>query len=993
MAVIKIYMCVFLSFIIWKHSLGLYADQVGLFDWRQSYVGKVKFSFFDVSTHSSKRLFVGTESNVIAALNSRTGSIIWRQVLEESEGVLDALLYRDNVLVSSSSAGKFIRSWDTNNGGLLWEAVGKSTASPDKEINSPFHGWDGPQTALVQSKENELVISLASNVVKAFTLQDGSEKWTLDNSEQTADYFSFQHSNGFLYLVGVQNDVNIVIQKVNIENGQVKGERRIGAPWVNNGASCVFVKKSNLVCAETFSNSIHVMSLTDESAPVKTLSLASLGLGVEDLSHGKPSLKLFGSYSTSWNERSEFLLKVSKTHQLILNLNSDRSITVVTKFTEQTLLSASVLGNKAILVSITPVTDESLELKCFDLDSKKELPDMTQKTVMADHGEPEDAVVYLFTKKENELGYRVFLATSDHAVSLIQFPGRIMWSREEALAEVTAVEVVELPFSPSQANFETLQEEFGAHPNDDVVSMFIRRIRAQVKQFQVLVKQFQAFVKAQQEHGFFAESADEEEEQLTRDQFNLRKLILIVTSSGKLFGLNSADGSIVWKYFLPSLAPFSQNDKQYSLLYTQRTVAHFPLTAQCVVLGKSRTSDGSLLHVFNPITGKPIGPGHHRGNQLPYRVAQSLLLPHTDAKHTKLLLLLDSSLNVHVFPRTSASIEIVSKASSSIFFFMADKGKGDLKGYMLLSDVEKSIFHVREMWNVNFPQSQQTITNIALKSPLEHVHSQGKVLGDRRVLYKYLNPNLIAVGTEVTPDSKPGISIYLIDAVTGLIVFHARHKNAKGPIHMVHSENWLVYCLYNTKSRRYEVTVLEMYDGYTERNNTSLSSFDPPPLPMVLQQSYIFPTTIRTATVTITERGITHKNLLLGLQTGYILSLPKNYLDPRRKFVPTQQDREEGLHPYIPELGLNPLAFINYNQTVANLHGVYTAGSGLESTCLVFAYGLDLYWTRITPSRMFDVLKEDFDYWFIFGTLGILVLVTIVSQRLASIKMLRQAWQ
>ena len=43
---------------------------------------------------------------------------------------------------------------------------------------------------------------------------------------------------------------------------------------------------------------------------------------------------------------------------------------------------------------------------------------------------------------------------------------------------------------------------------------------------------------------------------------------------------------------------------------------------------------------------------------------------------------------------------------------MADKEKGELKGYMLLSDKEKSTFHVREMWNVNFPQSQQTITNI-----------------------------------------------------------------------------------------------------------------------------------------------------------------------------------------------------------------------------------------------------------------------------------------
>lgn len=985
-------MCVFLSLINWKLCLGLFEDQVGLFDWRQSYLGKVKFSYFDVSTQSSKRLFVGTESNVVAALNSRTGSIIWRQVLEESEGALDTLLYRENLLVSSSSNGKYLRSWDTSNGALLWESLARS-ASSVKEVTSPFHGWSGLRTALVEDKENDLVISLAFNMVKAFSPQDGSVKWSHDSSGQTADYFNFQHSSGDLYLIGIQNDVDIVIKKLSVETGEVKGERRIGAPWIGNGASCTFVKSLNLVCAEIFSNSIHLISVSDESATVKTLSLTSLGLGVEDLAVSKPSLHSFGSFSNSWDERSEFLLKLSKTQQLVLKLNSDRSLKLLAKFTEPSLLSAAELGNKAILASVTPITEESSEIKCYDLDDWRLLQDMSQKVAMVDRGEAADALLYLFNKKENELGYRVLLTTTDHAVLLIQFPGRIMWSREEALADITAVEVVELPFSPSQANFETLQEEFGAHPNDDILSMFIHRIRAQVKQFQVLVKQFQAFVKAQQEHGFFAESTDNEEEQLTRDQFNLRKLIIIVTSSGKIFGLNSADGSIVWKYFLPALAPFSQNEKKYSLLYTQRTVAHFPLTAQCIVLGKSRTSEGSLIHVFNPITGKPTSPGHLKGNQLPYRVVQSMLLPHTDAKHTKILLLLDSSLNVHVFPRTTDAIEIVSKASSSIFFFLADKEKNNLKGYMLLSDTQKNVFHVRDMWNVNFPHSQQTISNIASKSPLEHVHSQGKVLGDRRVLYKYLNPNLIAVGTEVTQQSKPGISIYLIDAVTGLIIFHTRHKSAKGPIHMVHSENWLVYCLYNTKSRRYELTVLEMYDGYTERNSTALSSFEPPPMPIILQQSYIFPTTVRTATVTITERGITHKTLLFGLQTGYIWSLPKNFLDPRRKFLPTQQDREEGLHPYIPELTANPLAFINYNQTVASINGVYTAGSGLESTCLVFAYGLDLYWTRITPSRMFDVLKEDFDYWFILGTLGILVLVTIVSQRLASIKMLRQAWQ
>lgn len=59
--------------------------------------------------------------------------------------------------------------------------------------------------------------------------------------------------------------------------------------------------------------------------------------------------------------------------------------------------------------------------------------------------------------------------------------------------------------------------------------------------------------------------------------------------------------------------------------------------------------------------------------------------------------------------------------------------------------------------------------SLATKSPAEHVHSQGKVLGDRRVLYKYLNPNLISLGTEAMTDGKPSISIYFVDVVTGKV--------------------------------------------------------------------------------------------------------------------------------------------------------------------------------------------------------------------------------
>lgn len=63
-------------------------------------------------------------------------------------------------------------------------------------------------------------------------------------------------------------------------------------------------------------------------------------------------------------------------------------------------------------------------------------------------------------------------------------------------------------------------------------------------------------------------------------------------------------------------------------------------------------------------------------------------------------------------------------------------------------------------------------------------------------------------------------------------------------------------------------------------------------------------------------------------------------LDPRRPISSTTQGREEGAIPYIPELPLPTENYINYNQTIARLRKIYTAPSGLESTCLVVATGL-----------------------------------------------------
>jgi len=71
--------------------------------------------------------------------------------------------------------------------------------------------------------------------------------------------------------------------------------------------------------------------------------------------------------------------------------------------------------------------------------------------------------------------------------------------------------------------------------------------------------------------------------------------------------------------------------------------------------------------------------------------------------------------------------------------------------------------------------------------------------------------------------------------------------------------------------------------------------------------------------------------------TGHLLEVPWAFLDPRR---PLGEPKEEGAIPYIPELPMPSESMINYNKSLMCVDGIYTTPSSLESTCLVFVYGL-----------------------------------------------------
>ncbi|XP_031701137.1 ER membrane protein complex subunit 1 isoform X2 [Anarrhichthys ocellatus] len=942
----------------------VFEDQVGKFDWRQQYVGKVRFAHFDTHVQSSKKVLLATENNVFASLNTRTGELLWRHVdMTGPEGNIDALLQygQDAVLVVGN--GRQLRSWDINVGGLNWEIVLDSGSF---------------QSACLVGQQDFVkhVAVLKKTVISLHYLSNGHQKWVENLPEsETVDYQAvYSGGNGEVYALGVVPHSHIAIVAYSLEDGEIIKQISVEAPWLSNiQASCAVIGQGMLTCVDSAAGSLYTLDLHEQSQMTQ-IPLQSLGL---EVTPGFQPVLVSTQPNPARPPLSEFFLQLGPEHHLLLQL-SDGQIVTLRDFKPAMLVSFSTPGEKTVAAVMSPKNKTACSLNLFSAESGRRLLDTTLIfNLDPNGGKPEKLHVQAFLKKDDSVGYRVMVQTEDHMLTFIQQPGRVMWTRDEALSDVVTMEMVDLPLTGTQAE---LEGEFGKKA-DGLLSMLLKRLSSQIILLQAWIAHlWKMFYDARKPRSQVKN--DVTIETLSRDEFNLQKMMVMVTASGKLFGIDSKTGSIVWRHYLdniPSNAAFK--------LMVQRTTAHFPHPPQCTLLIKDKDTGLATLHVFNPIFGKK---SHVTPPALPQPILQSLMLPLMDQDYAKVLLLVDDQYKVSAFPSTKNVLQQLQEMASSIFFYLVDSNQGRLSGYRLRTDLSTEL-----IWEILMPTEVQKIVSIKGKRPNEHVHSQGRVMGDRSVLYKYLNPNLLAVVTESTDlhQERSFIGILLIDGVTGRIIHDAVQRKTRGPVHVVHSENWVVYEYWSTKSRRNEFSVIELYEGMELYNSTVFSSLDRPHAPQVLQQSYIFPSSISAMEATLTEKGITSRHLLVGLPSGGILSLPKMFLDPRRPEIVTEQSREENLIPYAPELLIRTEWFINYNQTVSRVRGIYTAPSGLESTCLVVAYGLDIYQTRVYPSKQFDVLKDDYDYMLISSVLFALFFATMISKRLAEVKLLNRAWR
>uniref|UniRef100_A0A8C0K2M5 ER membrane protein complex subunit 1 n=1 Tax=Canis lupus dingo TaxID=286419 RepID=A0A8C0K2M5_CANLU len=914
-------------------AAAVYEDQVGKFDWRQQYVGKLKFASLEFSP-GSKKLVVATEKNVIAALNSRTGEILWRHVDKgTAEGAVDAMLLYGQDAITVSNGGRIMRSWETNIGGLNWEIT--------------LDSGSFQALGLVGLQESVRYIAVLKKTTLALHHLSSHlpTRWWLPRSAL--------HKLLFLRVVTfILTQAPLVLV-------------RVSTPWLQSlTGACGVVDEAVLVCPDPSSRSLQTLALETEWE-LRQIPLQSLDL---EFASGFQPRVLPTQPNPVDPSRAQFFLQLSPSHYALLHYRHG-ALSLLKNFPQAALVSFATTGEKTVAAVVT-CRSEVVSVESNGQHWRVFLPYWLGLCLQL--------YIQVFLKKDDSVGYRALVQTEDHLLLFLQQLGKVvLWGREESLAEVVCLEMVDLPLTGAQAE---LEGEFGKKA-DGLLGMFLKRLSSQLILLQAWTSHlWKMFYDARKPRSQIKNEINVDT--LARDEFNLQKMMVMVTASGKLFGIESSSGTILWKQYLPNVKP----DSSFKLM-VQRTTAHFPHPPQCTLLVKDKDTGMSSLYVFNPIFGKwsQVAPP-----VLKRPILQSLLLPIMDQDYAKVLLLIDDEYKVTAFPATRNVLRQLHELAPSIFFYLVDAEQGRLCGYRLRKDLTTEL-----SWELTIPPEVQRIVKVKGKRSSEHVHSQGRVMGDRSVLYKSLNPNLLAVVTESTDvhHERTFIGIFLVDGVTGRIIHSSVQRKAKGPVHIVHSENWVVYQYWNTKARRNEFTALELYEGTEQYNATAFSSLDRPQLPQVLQQSYIFPSSISAMEATITERGITSRHLLIGLPSGAILSLPKALLDPRRPEIPTEQSREENLIPYSPDVQIHAERFINYNQTVSRMRGIYTAPSGLESTCLVVAYGLDIYQTRVYPSKQFDVLKDDYDYVLISSVLFGLVFATMITKRLAQVKLLNRAWR
>lgn len=282
--------------------------------------------------------------------------------------------------------------------------------------------------------------------------------------------------------------------------------------------------------------------------------------------------------------------------------------------------------------------------------------------------------------------------------------------------------------------------------------------------------------------------------------------------------------------------------------------------------------------------------------------------------------------------------------------------------------------------------------------------SLGVILGNRTVLYKYLNPNVAAylVANEIDK------SIYLdvIDTITGQSLYSTRHNekvDLNSPINIVVGEHWCVYSYFSLEPiPEQKIAVVEFYESSTPdvrlstpgKSVDSLTGFFKP---AAITKSYFYPQVINSLALSKTKFGITTRSLLLQLDDGSVTYLPRFVINARRKKAEEMQDKDSEefmAMPYEPTILIDDHFIVSHVRQIipAKNAKLLSVATNLESTSMICSIGIDIFCTRISPSSQFDKLAPTFEKSKVLITIAVLLVMCFILRPMVDHRKVKTKW-
>ena len=609
-------------------------------------------------------------------------------------------------------------------------------------------------------------------------------------------------------------------------------------------------------------------------------------------------------------------------------------------------------------------------------------------------GLPSRVFLGTYSRRDGGRGFRALLVGVDQSVALAQ-QGRLAWLREESLAQVTASVFVEPPAAVAAADTKTAA---GAAPAAFTVAVGSN---------------------ATASLGPLPPSPPDwpHVPHVPRDEHGFHRVVVALTSSGKLVAMRSSDGRILWTRLpAPGHAPPT------ALLLWRGGAS--PL----VMLVTPQDKGSTRLEWLDAHSGAPGGAAF-------VGVSATRVVPTTaqDSSSRRVLLLWDVDTQaVGVYPPDQAAAALASRptlvqhTASGLHGFTLVASSGGETGAQLVAV---------PCWTLALP-AREVLAMAQREVGEDTVFSSVRVTGDRDQQHKFVSHNTLLVAVPGGADgsgSPSAVEVLVLDTVTGRLLYRVRHASASGPVHAAATDNAFVYTYRSILGLRTEVSVLELFVDTTRVRQPTLasvilsalapapasgldhhhrgtpaapsirlahpdgglggssSSLAPPPL-RVLGQSYTLSSHVAALGVARTRRGLAARQVLVASPSGRLVALDRRFVDPRRPTKPTASDREEGLVPYSEALPLLPGAHITGAARLSRVRQVSSAPATLESASHVLACGLDLFYARTAPSRTFDTLGDEFSRPLLVATLAALTAAAAAAATAANRDSVARQW-